>query len=302
MPSRPGPTRARTPIRGSCTSRWSGAGWWACWPCRSWCASAGRMPPSGPGPAGGRGAPAGAQRLALAQDLHDVLAHDISLINVQAGVALHLLDEHPEQARPALATIKEASRDALHELRAALDVLRRGDDAPRTPAPTLADLGALVGAVQAGGLEVEVDRDARCRPGCRPRSSWPRSGSCRSRSPTCPGTLGRPVLRSGCTATPATSRSRSRTTADERRPAACAPPAWASLACAGGPRPWAARSTPDPPPAAGSGSWPSCPFVGTGCRRDLGRHRRRPGARAAGFRALLDAQDDIVVVGGGGRR
>jgi signal transduction histidine kinase len=100
-----------------------------------------------------------AQRLALAQDLHDVLAHDISLINVQAGVALHLLGEHPEQARPALATIKEASRDALHELRAALDVLRRGDDAPRTPVPTLADLDALVGAVQAGGLEVEVDRD-----------------------------------------------------------------------------------------------------------------------------------------------
>jgi len=87
------------------------------------------------------------------------LAHDISLINVQAGVALHLLDEHPEQARPALATIKEASRDALHELRAALDVLRRGDDAPRTPAPTLADLDALVGAVQAGGLEVDVERD-----------------------------------------------------------------------------------------------------------------------------------------------
>jgi signal transduction histidine kinase len=101
-----------------------------------------------------------AQRLALAQDLHDVLAHDISLINVQAGVALHLLDEHPEQARPALTTIKEASRDALHELRAALDVLRRGDDAPRAPAPTLADLEPLVGAVRAGGLEVEIDREA----------------------------------------------------------------------------------------------------------------------------------------------
>ena len=100
-----------------------------------------------------------AQRLALAQDLHDVLAHDISLINVQAGVALHLLDEHPEQARPALATIKETSRDALHELRAALDVLRRGEDAPRVPAPTLADLDALVGAVGAGGLDVQLDRD-----------------------------------------------------------------------------------------------------------------------------------------------
>ena len=100
-----------------------------------------------------------AQRLALAQELHDVLAHDISLINVQAGVALHLLDEHPEQARPALATIKETSRDALHELRAALDVLRRGEDAPRAPAPTLADLEALVGAVQAGGLDVRLDHE-----------------------------------------------------------------------------------------------------------------------------------------------
>ena len=100
-----------------------------------------------------------AERLALAQELHDVLAHDISLINVQAGVALHLLDEHPEQARPALATIKETSRDALHELRAALDVLRRGEDAPRAPAPTLADLEALVGAVQAGGLDVRLDHE-----------------------------------------------------------------------------------------------------------------------------------------------
>ena len=65
-----------------------------------------------------------------------MLAHNISLINVQASVALHLLDDKPEQARPALTTIKEASRDALHELRAALDLLRRGDDAaPRPRAP-----------------------------------------------------------------------------------------------------------------------------------------------------------------------
>jgi signal transduction histidine kinase len=103
---------------------------------------------------------AGEERMRIARELHDVLAHNISLINVQAGVALHLLDEHPEQARPALTTIKEASRDALHELRAALDVLRRGDDAPRAPAPTLADLEPLVGAVRAGGLEVEIDREA----------------------------------------------------------------------------------------------------------------------------------------------
>ncbi|CAN5635612.1 hypothetical protein BH24ACT26_BH24ACT26_14270 [soil metagenome] len=68
------------------------------------------------------------ERLRIAQELHDVLAHNISLINVQAGVALHLLDERPEQARPALAAIKEASNDALGELRSVLDVLREGSE------------------------------------------------------------------------------------------------------------------------------------------------------------------------------
>ncbi|MCU1483500.1 MAG: histidine kinase [Actinomycetia bacterium] len=101
---------------------------------------------------------AGEQRLRIAQELHDVLAHDISLINVQAGVALHLVDEQPEQARTALANIKEASRDALHELRSALDLLRAGDDAPRAPTPRLDDLDALVAAVRGGGLDIRLDR------------------------------------------------------------------------------------------------------------------------------------------------
>ncbi|MGH8993030.1 MAG: sensor histidine kinase [Acidimicrobiia bacterium] len=104
---------------------------------------------------------AGEQRLRMAQELHDVLAHNISLINVQAGVALHLIDEQPEQARSALANIKEASRDALHELRTTLDLLRHGpnSEAPRSPAPRLADLDALVEGVRAGGLDVSVERD-----------------------------------------------------------------------------------------------------------------------------------------------
>ena len=76
------------------------------------------------------------ERLLIARELHDVLAHNISLINVQAGVALHLLDERPDQARPALTAIKDASKEALGELRSVLDVLRRSrrrDD--RTPGP-----------------------------------------------------------------------------------------------------------------------------------------------------------------------
>jgi signal transduction histidine kinase len=99
----------------------------------------------------------GEQRLELAQELHDVLAHHISLINVQASVALHLIDEQPERAGPALADIKEASREALRELRGALDILRRGEAAPKAPAPTLADLDRLVATVRASGLDVRLD-------------------------------------------------------------------------------------------------------------------------------------------------
>jgi signal transduction histidine kinase len=102
---------------------------------------------------------AGEQRLVLAQELHDVLAHNISLVNVQASVALHLIDEQPDQARAALTNIKEASRDALGELRAALDLLRHDrETAPRAPAPGLADLASLVAGVRAGGLEVHLDQ------------------------------------------------------------------------------------------------------------------------------------------------
>jgi signal transduction histidine kinase len=101
----------------------------------------------------------GEQRLALAQELHDVLAHHISLINVQAGVALHLIDEQPERARPALTEIKAASREALRELRGALDVLRRGEAAPRAPAPGLRDLDQLVATVAASGLDVRLDEE-----------------------------------------------------------------------------------------------------------------------------------------------
>lgn len=105
---------------------------------------------------------AGEQRLALAQELHDVLAHNISLVNVQASVALHLIDDQPERARPALAAIKAASHEALEELRVALDLLRDGDGghdgAPRAPAPRLADLEELLAGVRASGLEVRLER------------------------------------------------------------------------------------------------------------------------------------------------
>jgi signal transduction histidine kinase len=84
------------------------------------------------------------ERLRIAQELHDVLGHHLSLINVQAGVGLHLMDTRPEQARAALGTIKQASAEALREVRSVLATLHPADQAaPRTPAPGLDSLDAL---------------------------------------------------------------------------------------------------------------------------------------------------------------
>lgn len=101
---------------------------------------------------------AGEERLRIARELHDVAGHHISLINVQAGTALHRFDRDPEQARAALAAVKESSRDALRDLRATIGVLRDGaEDAPTAPAPGLDRIGDLVEAARAAGLTVRTD-------------------------------------------------------------------------------------------------------------------------------------------------
>ncbi|MFF5283902.1 sensor histidine kinase [Streptomyces sp. NPDC013171] len=96
------------------------------------------------------------ERLRIARELHDVLAHSISVINVQAGVGLALLDSDPEQARIALTTIKAASKEALGEVRQVLDTLRTPGDVPRAPAPGLDRLPELVEQAAAAGLTVTV--------------------------------------------------------------------------------------------------------------------------------------------------
>ncbi|HEY3868300.1 MAG TPA: histidine kinase [Actinocrinis sp.] len=107
---------------------------------------------------------AGEERLRIAQDLHDVLAHHISLITVQAGVGLELFDRRPQQARAALAAVKEAGNTALGELRSVLDILRDPKlTAPRVPAPLLtraADFTALVDGARGAGLDVRLARNA----------------------------------------------------------------------------------------------------------------------------------------------
>ena len=79
------------------------------------------------------------ERLRIARDLHDVIAHGIATIHMQSGAALHVLDRHPEQAAPALAAVKQLSKQTMQELRATLDVLRSDDAeaAPLAPTPGL---------------------------------------------------------------------------------------------------------------------------------------------------------------------
>ncbi|MFF0200312.1 sensor histidine kinase [Streptomyces sp. NPDC005017] len=106
------------------------------------------------------------ERLRIARELHDVLAHSISVINVQAGVGLALLDSDPEQARAALTTIKSASKEALGEVRQVLDTLRTKGDAPRAPAPGLDRLPELVEQAAGAGLTVTVEGEVpRLAPG-----------------------------------------------------------------------------------------------------------------------------------------
>jgi signal transduction histidine kinase len=100
------------------------------------------------------------ERLRIARDLHDVVAHHIALVNVQAGVAAHVMDKRPDQAKEALAHVREAGRSALNELRATVGLLRQSGDpeAPTEPAPGLDRLDELVGTFRSAGLHVEVAR------------------------------------------------------------------------------------------------------------------------------------------------
>ncbi|WP_149179401.1 sensor histidine kinase [Streptomyces sp. TRM49041] len=106
------------------------------------------------------------ERLRIARDLHDVVAHHIALVNVQAGVAAHVMDKRPDQAKEALAHVRDASRSALDELRATVGLLRQSGDpeAPTEPAPGLAVLDDLLDTFRHAGLPVELartDQDTR---------------------------------------------------------------------------------------------------------------------------------------------
>jgi signal transduction histidine kinase len=107
------------------------------------------------------------ERLRIAREVHDVLAHHVSLINVQSGVALHLLDQQPEQAREALTAIKASSKEVLVELRNILGVLRDVDQAggaPREPVASLDQLDGLLERMRSAGLTVHLEVEGERRP------------------------------------------------------------------------------------------------------------------------------------------
>ncbi|NUW42273.1 sensor histidine kinase [Nonomuraea rhodomycinica] len=107
-----------------------------------------------------------AERLRIAREVHDTVAHAIAIINVQSGVTAHVLDKRPEAAREALGVIEHTSSRALREMRAILGVLRDddGDDEGRGPYPGLGQIGELAGKAREAGLDVELEQSASAAP------------------------------------------------------------------------------------------------------------------------------------------
>lgn len=104
----------------------------------------------------------GEERLRIARDVHDVVAHAMVAINVQAGVGAHLLDRDPERARQTLVDIKRVSGEALADLRATLDTIRTPEEhgaAPVRPTQGLADLEDLAHSLRTAGVDVTVHLD-----------------------------------------------------------------------------------------------------------------------------------------------
>jgi signal transduction histidine kinase len=111
-----------------------------------------------------------AERLRIARELHDMVAHSIGIIAIQAGMGSRVVTTQPEEARKALAAIEATSRETLSGLRRTLVALRQAEPvadvapAPLAPAPGLADVERLAAATTEAGVRVEVRRSGRRRP------------------------------------------------------------------------------------------------------------------------------------------
>lgn len=99
------------------------------------------------------------ERLRIARDLHDGVAHAISTINVQAGAASHVIERRPHAAKEALDAIQHASGDVLDELAVMLSVLHDDDGAARAPAPGLDGVKQVTDAAERAGIKVELSME-----------------------------------------------------------------------------------------------------------------------------------------------
>ncbi|NRQ38783.1 sensor histidine kinase, partial [Nonomuraea sp. NN258] len=111
---------------------------------------------------------ADAERLRIAREVHDTVAHAIAIINVQSGVTAHVLDKRPDAAREALRAIEQTSSRALREMRAILGVLRGDDDGEygdgRQPYPGMGQIGELTDKARAAGLDIRLDQGEPATP------------------------------------------------------------------------------------------------------------------------------------------
>jgi signal transduction histidine kinase len=121
------------------------------------------------------------ERLRIAHELHDVVAHSMSVIAVQAGVGAHVLDDRPIEARKALEAIAATARGTLTEMRRLLGVLR-GDDGQiaHLPTPGITDMAHLIEEVRAAGVPVHLQIDGLSERSA-PASSCPPIGWCKRR-------------------------------------------------------------------------------------------------------------------------
>ena len=149
------------------------------------------------------------ERTRIAGELHDVVAHALSAMTVQAAAARRLAERNPMHAQAAFATVEETGREALTELRRLLGVLRREDeDIALAPQPSLAHIGSLVRRFTAGGLPIELRVEGEPR-ALSAGVDLTATGSCRRRS-AARATPAPGARWSSCATRPPTSRSRSR--------------------------------------------------------------------------------------------
>ncbi|MEM8619528.1 MAG: histidine kinase [Actinomycetota bacterium] len=104
------------------------------------------------------------ERLAIARELHDLLAHNLSVMNVQTGAAMHLLRADPDAAEEALTAARRAGKSVLEELTQLLGVLRHDDDAPLASVPTVENIPTLIETMRSAGLDVTWTVSGQPRP------------------------------------------------------------------------------------------------------------------------------------------